>query len=309
MAAMNRRVLGSGSVLLAAVAFGGGSVLAQQGPSAPTSIEERINAVARALQSRPRLKHLSEKQRESLVNFITGNMLFVMLHELGHGAVSEFNIPITGREEDSADNFAIVNLLQVGSAFSHRILVEATRGWFLSDRRDRDDKEPLEFYDEHSLDKQRAYQIVCVMVGSNPVEFKDLADQTKLPEDRQKSCKHDYDTAASGWGAELKPHRRSADQPKTKIDVVYGDGKGQYDVYAQGFRSLRLLDVVADRATDEFVWPVPFVLETQACGFINAKWVTETHKLTICYELAEDFADLYRYNDELTPAKKKRKSK
>jgi hypothetical protein len=134
-------------------------------------------------------------------------------------------------------------LLQVGSAFSHRILVEAAKGWFLSDRRDRDDKEPLEFYDEHDLDKQRAYQIVCVMVGSDPVAFRDLANETKLPEDRQKTCHRDYDTAVSGWDAVLKPHRRKADQPKTKIDVTYGGGMGKFNAYAHGFRALQMLDV------------------------------------------------------------------
>jgi len=310
MNAISRRLWGRGSALVVAVAFSGGATLAQPAPSAPASLQDRINEVARALQSKPRLKKLSAKQRENLVNFIVGNTLFVMLHELGHGTVAEFNIPITGREEDSADNFAIVNLLRVGNAFSHRILVEAARGWFLSDRRDRDDKEPLEYYDEHSLDKQRAYQIVCVMVGSDPVAFKDLADETKLPEDRQKTCKRDYETAAAGWGAVLKPHLRSPEQPKTKIAVAYGDGKGKYDGYAEGFRSLRLLDVVADRLSELFAWPVPFALETQTCGFINAQWVTETHKLTLCYELADDFADFYGYNAELTPAKQqKRKSK
>jgi Putative metallopeptidase len=308
MNTINRRLPGWAFALVAFV-FSGGATLAQTAPSSSAPIQERINEVARALQSKPRLQRLSEKQRETLVNFIVGNMLFVMLHELGHGAVSEFNIPIVGREEDAADNFAIVNLLKVGSAFSHRILVEAARGWFLSDRRDRDDKEALEFYDEHSLDKQRAYQIVCVMVGSDPVAFRDLADETKLPEDRQKTCKRDYDTATSGWDAVMKPHRRSADQAKTKIDVTYGEGKGKFDAYAQGFRVLRMLDVVADRAADEFAWPIPFALETQSCGFINAEWVTTTHKLTLCYELADDFADLYRYNKELTPAKRKRKSK
>jgi hypothetical protein len=257
----------------------------------------------------PRLKKLSEKQREDLVNFIAGNMLFVMLHELGHAVVSEFKIPIIGREEDSADNFAIVRLLQVGSAFSHRILVEAAKGWFLSDRRDRDDKEPLEFYDEHDLDKQRAYQIVCVMVGSDPVAFRDLANETKLPEDRQKTCHRDYDTAVSGWDAVLKPHRREADQPKTKIDVTYGGGMGKFDAYAQGFRALQMLDVVADHAADQLAWPIPFALETQSCGFINAEWVTTMHKLTLCYELADDFADLYRYNNELMPTKRNRKTK
>jgi len=308
MNAITRRPWGWGLALTAAVVFSSGAILAQPAPSSP-SPQDRINELARSFKNKPRLKKLSDKQRENVVNFIVGNMLFVMLHELGHGAVAEFNIPITGREEDSADNFAIVNLLRVGNAFSHRILVESARGWFLSDRRDRDDKEPLEFYDEHSLDKQRAYQIVCVMVGSDPVAFKDLADETKLPEDRQKTCKRDYETAAAGWGAVLKPHSRGAEQSKTKIDVAYGDGKGKYDGYAEGFRSLRLLDVVADRLSELFAWPVPFALETQTCGFVNAQWVTETHKLTICYELADDFADLYSYNGELTPAKQKRKSK
>lgn len=293
--------------LVATALLGGGAILAQTTPSSPVQLQDRIDELARSLQNRPRLKKLSGKQRGSLVNFIVGNMLFVTLHELGHGAVDQFSIPMLGREEDAADNFAIINLLQVGSAFSHRILVEAAKGWFLSDRRDRTDKEPLEYYDEHGLDKQRAYQIVCVMVGSDPVQFKDLADETKLPGDRQKSCKRDFDVAASGWETTLKPHQHVDGQPKTKIDVTYGDGKGKFDVYAEGFRSLRLLDVVADRVADAFAWPAPFVLEIQTCGFINAEWHRGQQKLTLCYELADDFADLYRYSDELQPAKQNRK--
>ena len=99
-------------------------LLAQQAP-APAPLQDRVNEVARALQNRPRLKNMSEKQRENLVSFITGNMLFVMLHEMGHGAVNEFNIPITGREEDSADNFAIINLLPWGISFIFRLLPAA----------------------------------------------------------------------------------------------------------------------------------------------------------------------------------------
>ena len=34
----------------------------------------------------------------------------------------------------------------------------------------------LAYYDEHGLDWQRAYQIVCLMVGSNPDQFGQLAD-------------------------------------------------------------------------------------------------------------------------------------
>src|SRR5882672_7701485 len=48
------------------------------------------------------------------------------------------------------------------------------------------------------------------------------------------------------------------------------------------------------RQADEFAWPAPFTLEMQSCGFPNARWDLSTHKLTVCYELAAEFADLYR---------------
>jgi len=39
-------------------------------------------------------------------------------------------------------------------------------------------------------------------------------------------------------------------------------------------------------------------LEMQSCGSPNAGWDPATHKLTVCYELAGDFAELYRgYGD------------
>jgi hypothetical protein len=305
-----------GVSLVALLLFG--HALAQTPP--PQSLQARseqlqakINEVARALQStNSRLKKMSQQQRENLVQFIAGNMLFVLLHELAHATVSELGLYVLGREEDAADSFAVVRLLGVGSDFSHRILVEAAKGWFYSDKRDRRDGEPLVYYDEHGLDKQRAYQIVCLMVGSNAQEFKDLANETKLPEDRKESCRTDYGEALKSWNAALTPHLRNPDQPKVKIDVAYGDGKGQFDAYAQGFRSLRMLEAVAERSAETLAWPAGFTLDTQACGFINARWVQETRKLTLCYELAADFAELYRDFGNVVAAtspKKKSKSK
>jgi len=92
----------------------------------------------------------------------------------------------------------------------------------------------------------------------------------------------------------LQPHVRAADQPKTKIDVAYGDGKGKLEIAAQMGRSIRLLDGVAAQSSELVAWPAPFSLEMQTCGFANAKWYPSLHKITLCYELAEDFAELYR---------------
>ena len=53
---------------------------------------------------------------------------------------------------------------------------------------------------------------------------------------------------------------------------------------------------------DEFVWPMPFTLEMQSCGCPNARWDLATRKLTLCYELAAEFADLYRDYGEVRAA-------
>ena len=147
----------------------------------------RIRDYAKFVAQHPRIKNLSEEQREKLIQFVAGNMLFVLLHELGHAAMQEMALPILGRQEDQADNFAIINLLNIGNKVSHRVLVEAAKGWFLSDRRDRRDGEPQAYFDEHGLDQQRAYNIVCLVYGSDPANMTDLADETKLPKDRRDS--------------------------------------------------------------------------------------------------------------------------
>jgi hypothetical protein len=63
-------------------------------------------------------------------------MLFVILHELGHAAITEMGLPVLGRTEDAADSFAAVGLIKIGSNFTDQVLSEAARGWFLDDRRD-----------------------------------------------------------------------------------------------------------------------------------------------------------------------------
>jgi len=132
------------------------------------------------------------------------------------------------------------------------------------------------------------------MVGSDPDQFKQVADWVQMPEDRQGTCQGDYSNASWSWDTVLKSHRRSDDQPKTKIDVVYGEGKGRLDMFARAFRSVGLIDVVADYNADNFVWRKPFTIEMQSCGQSEAHWDLQAHKLYICYELADEFLDLYQ---------------
>jgi hypothetical protein len=257
--------------------------------------QARIDEAALALRDTdPRLRNLSPKYVEGLAEFVSGNMLFVLLHEMAHAAITQMGLPVLGRMEDAADTFAALKLLRVGSDFSHRVLSESAQGWFMADRRDQRTGDKVAFYDEHGLNQQRAYQIVCLMVGSDDQKFKDLAKETKLPESRQDTCAGDFSNAAYSWDLLLKPFLRSPDQPKTKIDVVYGPAEGSSAVAKRVAGSIRLLETVAEHSADELAWPAPFTIQMESCGYPNARWDLPTHRLTVCYELAGEFAELYR---------------
>jgi hypothetical protein len=281
-------------LLLPLVFVGIAESWAQPTPADFERFKTRIDESVRGLGNNARLKGIPPNRREELAEFVSGNMLFVLLHELGHATIGELDLPVLGREEDAADSFAGLTLIHIKSEFSERVLEQAAKGWFMADRRDKKVGVPVAYYDEHGLNQQRAFQIVCYMIGADPVRFKKLAEETKLPKDRQQRCSGDYQKAAKSWGVLLQPHVRSADQPQTKIDVVYGDAKGKLEFAAQMARSIRLLDGVAARSSELVAWPAPFSLEMRTCGFVNAKWYQSLHKITLCYELAEEFAELYR---------------
>jgi hypothetical protein len=147
------------------------------------------------------------------------------------------------------------------------------------------------------------------MVGTGDPKYQSLADETKLPKDRQKTCANDYADGSGSWDAALMPHLRAPGQPKTKIDVIYGEGKGDLDVFAQGLRSVGMLEAIAERAASAIAWPEPFTVEAQSCGYLNAAWIPDKHKLFLCYELAADFADLYRGYGETRQSGRTRKTR
>jgi hypothetical protein len=285
--------------------LGTGSLFAQQPPShlspppqsegPPGKFQESLDATVGAIrENNPRLKDLSPQYVQGLTEFVSGNMLFVLLHEMAHVAITQMGLPVLGRTEDAADTYAALRLIRSGSNFSHRVLIEAAEGWFLADRRDQKMGDKVSYYDEHGLNQQRAYQIVCLMIGSDDERFKDLARQTNLPDERRDGCAGDYSNAAYSWDLVLKPHQREPDQPKTSIEVIYGPAEDRVKTARQVASSIRLLETVAEHAADEFLWPSSFTLEMQSCGFPNARWDLPSHTLTLCYELATEFADLYR---------------
>jgi Putative metallopeptidase len=280
---------------------GAGSVVAQPAPPEPSQeakarseqFQAKLDEAAHQVDSDARLNGLSHLQRKELVEFVTGNMLFALLHELGHAHIQEMGLPVLGREEDAADSYAITDLIKLATDASHNMLIQAAKGWFLDDARNQKEGVAMAFYDEHELDRQRGFRIICMMVGADPDQFTDLANEVKMPEERQGNCAGDYSNASWSWETVLKPHMRGPDQPKQKVGITYGP-EGDYTVIAQALRTTGIFETLANYAANRFVWRDPIAFEIKSCGEPDLHWEFATHKILVCYEMAQDFADLYR---------------
>lgn len=124
---------------------------------------------------------------------IMGALAGVVLHEVGHGIFDILQVPVLGREEDAADQFAAFLALQfdpdtaktvvTGMAYAHLALQNVGVG-VVVDRRS--------FSDEHGTAEQRFYNILCIAYGSDPGTFASAADPTVLPPARAAGCKDEY---------------------------------------------------------------------------------------------------------------------
>jgi Putative metallopeptidase len=289
----------SWAVALVLVALAGGALRAGPPPD-PADCEERLEAAIAAISTHPRVKDVPPAKIRATTEFALGNTLFALLHEMAHGLIADLGLPVLGREEDAADAFATIAMLEMKTEFTHRVLVNAAKSWMIVDRRTRESGEPVVYYDAHGLDLQRAYNIICLMVGSDPDQFDDLAGEVNMPEDRRGTCMGDYSNASWSWNKALAPYLRTPEQERTKYQAVYGKAEGSLDIFERSFRAAGLLERVADHSANLYAWRKPFGIEAKTCGESGANWSLPDHKIYLCYELTEEFVQLYKLHGEDT---------
>ena len=104
------------------------------------------------------------------------------------------------------------------------------------------------------------------------------------------------------WDEILKPHLRSADKPKVTIKVEYQDEE-KYPIHARALRHMGLLEALAANAADRYAWPNPFSIVARSCGEANARWSSRARTLTLCYELVNEFIELFLSSSSSLPRK------
>lgn len=235
---------------------------------------------------------LNEEQQMEAVEFIFGNAIFVMFHEAGHMLVSELELPVLGKEEDAVDTLSSIILLEAKDETLDKALTDSADGWFLSDEAAQEAGNDYAFWDEHSLDQQRAYSMVCMMVGNDPEGFKEFADQVGLPAERRERCESEYQNALASWNGVLEPHLIT-NGSASKFEIVYDDPTTD-DVapYAELIKDTDLLSIIQTAIGDTYQIPEGIVIRGKSCGEPNAFWDPGARELTFCYELAQFHAGL-----------------
>ena len=155
-----------------------------------------------------------------------GAAVFVLLHESGHAVFDLLQVPLLGREEDAADVFATVILLRLGRDVALRLLQGAVRNYDMEARARKPDE--ADFADEHGLDAQRYYNILCLAYGSDPDYFANAVKVGGLPRDRAEGCREEYHQAIFGMQKLIAPSidARALDRLRVKYGSERDSSRG-----------------------------------------------------------------------------------
>lgn len=146
----------------------------------------------------------SEEETEEAVENAT---LFFFYHELGHALVHVLDLPTTGLEEDAVDQLSTY-VLYYESAEGEAPALDAALAFMAWAEEGQEAGAQLAFWDEHSLNEQRFFNLVCWVYGQDPSAFQNLVQQGYLPESRAERCSHEWQQIDKSWSALLAENLR-----------------------------------------------------------------------------------------------------
>ncbi|MFK7821386.1 MAG: DUF4344 domain-containing metallopeptidase [Planctomycetaceae bacterium] len=164
----------------------------------------------------------TSRQKFVLSQFAEDVVMHVVLHEMGHALVREFDLPVLSNEETLADAFATVYLTNhmpdraaaVLEARVTSLMIEAKEvarnEWTVTG--------------EHNSDARRAYQIAALAVAADAAKYKAVAAAAGMTESDINRAR-DYGTEIHrSWRRILKPLRMPEGMRSNEARVTVGSG-------------------------------------------------------------------------------------
>ncbi len=145
---------------------------------------------------------LSERETERVEAAAT----FFILHEAGHALVDVLALPVTGKEEDAVDQFAVYFLAEDGPEDGREDALRAAEVLGRLARSESGAPGELPVWDVHSLDAQRQANLLCWLYGADSRTFGEAVRRAGLPRERRSSCEDEYTQLAGSWSVLLAPY-------------------------------------------------------------------------------------------------------
>ena len=123
---------------------------------------------------------------------VVGQFLYTASHEMGHAVFDLLDVPLFGRPEDDADQFAAHVLIRIGKNDA-RQLIEGAAYLYKDYVKNPTVTVPvIAFADVHGAPMQRLYNLLCLAYGAEPDMFSDVVDKGYLPKSRVPDCKVEW---------------------------------------------------------------------------------------------------------------------
>jgi len=233
------------------------------------------------------------------IDFVVGNVVFVLLHEFSHLIIQDFEVPVLGNSEDAADTLAAVTLIRADREHPDRdfrlirmLLTAADSNRILWQQGIEKDN-PVVYLARHPLSVQRAARITCLAYGSDMELLEPLPELVGLPEFRSFWCDEEYENAENAWLWVRDSFVRESTSTADDHQVVYGPTN---DPDRQAIRDWLMkhegLERIIAQVENSILLPEAITLRTKTCGSPDAYWDGDSRELVICYQLIEAFYKL-----------------
>ncbi|MCS7266895.1 MAG: DUF4344 domain-containing metallopeptidase [Geminicoccaceae bacterium] len=230
-----------------------------------------------------------------VAEFVLANTLATFSTELARALIGELKLEPPHLMFEAVDELALLLLLpSEPDPLRDELVQAAVEGWAMAADRRGEPEEPV-YWVSQGVDEQRFARLVCLLVGSDPETFADLARELGIEGEEVARCSDEYERTLATWTALLEPHGRTKRKRSRggTIRIEYDD--------AQAFRDLRelvqkagVLEALAAEIVSSLVLPRTLVVRLQSCGEENARWLPAERRIVICWELVRAFERLAR---------------
>lgn len=233
-----------------------------------------------------------------------GAMLSIFFHETGHMLISELDLPAIGPEEDAVDEFATFFLTDAlkdapknQKDIYATIVFSGALFWKISATQSNLKNFP--FYDEHSPDVRRYYNILCIATGADPLRFIPMAVEDGVPESRLAKCAEEYKKKHAAWETLIAPHLHgmlgrllhTGGRMTLKAGPVE---KSEWLPFELTFRQGGFFQNVLDGLSDNYDLPDDIAVIPKGCnGTVNAWWSADSKSVTLCYDMFANVEQIF----------------